>query len=119
MLDIIDGTLGFAVLAVIIVAIVTVLPLSLRQRLGLTAVLGGWTGLAVTLGAAGALAFSPNQPAPIIGILFATPLILAGISAALFPKVRASMLAIPMPVLIGLNAGRLVGATFLVLAAVG
>jgi hypothetical protein len=119
MLDIIDGTIGFAAVTVSFVALLGTLALSLAQRLGLAAVLGGWTGLAVALGAAGELVYSPDQPAPLVGILFATPLVLTAATAALFPKVRRALLGMPMPLLIGLNAWRIFGASFLVLAAVG
>jgi hypothetical protein len=119
MSNIIDGIIVLAAITVNVVAILTLMQLSLRRRLGLATLLGGWLGIAVTLGAAGALSFASDQPVPLVGVLFATPLILAGASAALFPKWRAEMLDIPMPVLIGLHGWRILGVNFLILAAIG
>jgi hypothetical protein len=70
------------------------------------------------LGAAGKLAFSPDHPVPLVGVLFATPLLMVG-ALALSPRVRSSLMAIPMPLLIGVNALRVLGVLFLLLAAAG
>lgn len=69
--------------------------------------------LAVFLGATGRLAFSPNLPAPLIGVLFALPLLTAAVLALTSEKVRASLLGIPPQLLVGLNAMRILGVLFL------
>jgi len=105
--------------AVNLVAITTILPLSLVQRLTLGAILGAWTGLASGLGAAGLLAYAPDRSAPLVGVLFATPLLVVGALAIAYPGVRRALLGIPAHLLIGLNSLRILGALFLMLAAVG
>jgi hypothetical protein len=56
---------------------------------------------------------------PVIGLLFAAPLLLAFACWRLFPGFRAALMAIPMPLLIGLNIARVLGVLFLFLAAAG
>ena len=60
------------------VAITNILPGSPARRLSLAAIAGAWVGLATGLGAAGALVFSPNHPVPLVGVLFAAPLLIVG-----------------------------------------
>jgi len=52
-------------------------------------------------------------------VLFAVPLLIGAVLWFTVPRFRAALMAVPMPLLIGLNAMRLFGALFLVLAAVG
>lgn len=119
MLDMIGHVVGMTAILVDVIAIVWAVPLTLRQRLIAGGVAGAWVGLATALGAAGALAFSPQHPAPLIGVLFAVPLVAAAASWRLSPTFRAAVMGIPMPILIGLNALRILGVLFLALAAVG
>src|SRR5262249_16194203 len=42
---------------------------------------------------------------PVVGLFVAVPLVTAAIASA-WPRARAAMLSIPMPLMIGLNAGR-------------
>jgi len=119
MLDLLGAIVGMAAIAVNLTAILTVLPLMATQRLAFAAAAGSWVGLAIGLGAAGELTFTPAQPVPLVGVLFATPLLVAGVLAAAVSKIRAALLAIPMPLLIGLNAMRMLGVLFLMLASVG
>jgi hypothetical protein len=53
-----------------------------------------------------------------MGVFFALPLIAIGL-AATSPPGRQAMLSLPMPLLVGLHAGRILAFTFLVLAAQG
>jgi hypothetical protein len=69
--------------------------------------------LALYFGASGRLAFSPAAPAPLIGLLLAAPLLTVGVLALTSKKVRAALLGIPLQVLIGLNAMRIIGIVFL------
>jgi len=105
--------------AINLVAIASILPGSLARRLSLAAIAGAWVGLATGLGAAGEFVFSPNHPVPLVGVLFAAPLLIVGALALKYPRVRSALRAIPMPLLIGLNAQRVLGVLFLLLAAAG
>jgi hypothetical protein len=119
MLDLVGSILAMAAIAINLVAFTHVVSGSLSRRLLLASFAGVWVGLAVALGAAGKLVFSPDQPVPLVGVLFAGPLLVVGALALMRPQVRAVLLAIPMPLLIGLNAMRVLGVLFLFLAAVG
>src|SRR5579863_8892865 len=119
MLNFIGAIVGMTAVTVNLVAFTTVLAGSLARRLTLAAVAGAWVGLATALGAAGKLAFSPEQPVPLVGVLFALPLLVVGALALRYPRVRAAFMAIPQPLLIGLNALRVLGVLFLLLAAAG
>jgi hypothetical protein len=119
MLDLLGSIVGMVAIATNIVAIACVLPGSLARRLSLAAIAGAWVGLAAGLGAAGELVFSASLPVPLVGVLFAAPLLFVGALALLYPRVRSTLVAIPMPVLIGLNAQRVFGVLFLFLAAAG
>jgi len=119
MLDLIGAIVGMAAVGVNLVAFTQALPGTLAHRLGLAAIGGAWVGLASGLGAAGKLAFSPDNPLPLIGVLFAVPLLVAGVLVLRSPRARAALLAVPMPLLIGLNSLRVLGVLFLLLAASG
>src|SRR5262245_61152151 len=119
MLDLIGFAVGMMAVMINLMAIVVVLPLSLPQRLSIAAGTGSWVGLASGLAAAGALVFSPAQPVPLVGVLFAVPLIAAGALWFAAPTFRAALIAIPMPLLIGVNVMRVFGALFLLLAVEG
>ena len=119
MLDIIGSAAGLIAIAVNLVAMTTVLPLTLRQKLILAGAVGAWVGLASGLAAGGYLAVSPKNPAPLIGIFFAAPLLITLLAWRFRPAVRAALLNIPMALLIGLNSARVLGVLFLTLAAAG
>jgi len=119
MLDALGHITGTVAIFVDGIAIASVLPMTLRQRLIAAGVGGAWIGLATALGADGALAYSPDQPFSVIGGLFATPLIAAAAAWLGSAKFRAALLAIPTELLIGLNSLRILGALFLALTAVG
>ncbi|HTO78322.1 MAG TPA: hypothetical protein VMJ31_00950 [Methylocystis sp.] len=119
MLDMVGSVIGMTGIAINIVAMASVLPLTLPQRLTLAAGSGAWVGLATGLAASGALTYSPEQPVPLVGVLFATPLLAAAIFWVVARDFREALLAIPTPLLIGLNALRVFGVIFLVLAADG
>ena len=119
MLDLIGSVVGMMAVMINLMAIAVALPLSLPQRLSIAAGAGAWVGLAGGLAAAGALMFSPAQPVPLVGVLFAVPLIAAGALWFAAPTFRAALMAIPMPLLIGVNVMRVFGALFLILAIEG
>src|SRR5215472_1940773 len=114
MLDLIGTVAMTAAIAVCLVAITTTLPAALAGRLTLAAAAGAWVGFAVAVAGAGELA----SPAATL-ILFATPIATVVAVASFSSTARASLLAMPMPMLVGLNAIRILGAFFLMLAAAG
>src|SRR5262249_37860972 len=63
-------------------------------------------------------AVATSKPFPLIGPFVVFPLLAAAIAAA-FPAGRAALMSIPMPVSIGVNAGRLLAVQFLILEAQG
>lgn len=119
MLDVLGSVFGMAAILVCAVAVLTAVSLSRTQRLVAGGLMGAWVGLATAVSATGALAVNPAQTVPFIALLFATPLLTVALAALLSPTFRATLMAIPMPVLIGLNSLRVIGAIFLLLAAVG
>jgi len=118
MLDAIGSIAGSMAIMINLVAFGGALPLAARGRIALAAGVGAWVGLASAAASAGALAFAPEQPIPVIGLFFALPLIAAAVFWAASERFRAALLQIPTSLLVGLNTMRLLGALFLVLAAV-
>ncbi|MGC1400656.1 MAG: hypothetical protein WA827_19045 [Candidatus Binatus sp.] len=119
MLNMIGHVVGMTAIFVNITAVISAVSLTLRQRLIAGGVAGAWVGLATALGAAGALAFSPEHPVPLVGVMFAVPLLTTAALWLASSNFRAALMAIPMSLLIGLNALRILGWLFLALAAVG
>jgi hypothetical protein len=119
MLNLIGHVVGLAAIFVNFIAIVTCFQLTLPQRLIAAAIAGAWVGLASGLAASGALAFSPGNPVPLVGVLFAIPLLTVAALSLTSATLRKALMAIPMSLLIGLNSLRILGFLFLALAAVG
>jgi hypothetical protein len=119
MLDFIGWVVAATATAVCLTAMVATIPMSLAGRLILAAVVGIWSGGAIALGVAGELADATTRPFPLIGVLFAGPLVFMALWALVSTRLRAVLLDIPMPLLIGLNSMRVFGALFLFLAAQG
>ena len=116
MLDLVGSVVGMATFGVILVAVSAALDLGGAGRLSLGAIAGGWVGLASGLGAAGEFQFSPNSPAPLIGVFVVTPLLIVGGLAFANRGFRSALLAIPTSLLIGLNSMRVLGVLFLLLS---
>ena len=119
MLNTLGHAAGMATIFIDFAAIVSVVPMTLRQRLIAAGAAGAWVGIATALSAAGALAFSPEQPIPLVGVLFAAPLVAATALWLGSANFRDALLAIPTSLLIGLNTMRVIGGLFLALAVVG
>jgi hypothetical protein len=119
MLDFIGTIVLAAAIIVSINALTGVMPISTSQRLALVVGAGLWTGLAAAL--AGANLFLGSNPLgpPTIGTVIAFPLVATAVAASISPSVRASLLGMPVPFLIGLNVWRIAGGFFLLLAAEG
>jgi hypothetical protein len=117
MLDFLGTIAVTTVMVVVINAVVSTLPVSRLQRLSAALVVGLWIGLAAASANAGLLA-APG-PFPLIAVFVAFPLVAVTALAALSPSWRAALLGLPTPLLVGLNASRVIGAFFLLLAATG
>jgi hypothetical protein len=116
MVDFLGTIVTAALMVVIISALVVYLEIERSAKLTLAAVAGLWIGLAAAASASGWLAIS--TPFPIMGIFVATPLVAAAIATA-WPGVRAALLNLPTPLVIGLNLGRVFAVLFFVLASQG
>jgi hypothetical protein len=117
MLDFIGTILITAVTVVNINVVVSSLPVTRSRRLAAAVAVGLWIGLAAASATAGLLTVS--RPFPYIGLFVATPLVAAAALVTLSPAWRSALLALPTPLLVGLNANRVFGALFLLLAAEG
>lgn len=121
MLDLLGSITAMSALLICMVAFIPAVTQSLAQRLALAVVTGAYVGLASGLGAAGMLAFTPlpGNPVPLLGVLLAVPLVAVGVLTLTSSAVRATLMAIPLPLLIGLHALRILGVMFLLLSAAG
>lgn len=104
-------TLG-ATAGAVFAAVLTSLPIRPGSRLVLGGGIGAWIAMVVTITASGAVSNTPI----VLPILFALPLVAAGF-AGTNATARSAMMAIPPPLIVGLNAMRVLG-VFMVLAAV-
>jgi hypothetical protein len=118
-IDLVAAVAPMAVIAVDLVALTYALSASFARRLAIAAVGGGWVGLAMYFAASGRLAYSPANTVPWMGLLLVAPLLIAGASALAAKNLRATLLAIPIDLLVGLNALRILGVIFLLDFAVG
>jgi hypothetical protein len=119
LLDFIGGTVLTGVTVVSVNAVISTLDVSRTAKLVLATLIGLWIGLQVSLATVGAFSSQFAATFPVVGIVLAAPLIAVAIAAAVSPSARGAMLGLPMPLLIGLHASRVVGVFFLLLAADG
>ena len=120
MLDFIGTIVLVAATIVSINSLTGAMPVSASQRLALSVGAGLWTGLAAAL--AGANLFAGTNPIgpPVIGAVILFPLLATAVAATISPSVRAALLGMPIPLLIGLNVWRVAAGFFLLgLAAEG
>ena len=115
MLDPIRTVLLIANLVFTFGAIAIVIPASRATRLVFLAIVGLWTGFAFEMAQSGALQGTIAGRIPPIGIVVATPLVVAALAAALSPAFRRAALGLPTDLLIGLNAFRVFGIFMLLL----
>jgi hypothetical protein len=109
------GTILLAVAAATVVAAITAtLAAGLAARLLFAGLAGAWTGFVVI--SANAVNSGPALSFPAV---FFAPLIAVGVLVAVSPKARSAIAGIPLPLVIGLNAFRVFGFLFLLLAAAG
>ena len=95
MLDLIGTTLLIAAIVVNLNAFITLMPLSLAQRLTTVAAAGLWIGLAIALATTGIYAATAT-PVPVVGIMVALPLVAIGAAASLSGGARETLLALPV-----------------------
>ncbi len=111
------GTVATAALIVFVISTLLVfMEASRGAKLWLAALLGLWVGIAAAGSAAGWAATA--RPFPIMGIFVATPLAAAALATA-WPAARRAMLSLSLPLLVGLNIGRVFAVEFLMLAGEG
>jgi len=116
MLDLIGTTLLTATIAVNLNATITTMPLSVVQKLTTVTIAGLWIGLAIALATTGIYA-SQATPVPVVGVMVGSLLIVVGGAALLSARVREALLALPVPLLVGLNTMRIIAGGFMVLLA--
>lgn len=118
-LDFAGGTLLVAAIVFNAVAFLGALDIGRTARLVLAAIAGLWAGTQIALGLAGAFTSAFATTFPLLGVMVAAPVIAAAVAAALSSRAREALLGVPTPLLVGLNAARIFGAFFLLLAADG
>ncbi len=116
MLDLIGTMLLTAAIVVNLNAAIVMVPLSPAGKLTTVAIAGMWIGLAIALATTG-IYVAAATPVPVVGLMVGWPVILVGFAALLFGKVREALLALPVTLLIALNAIRIVPGAFMVLLA--
>lgn len=116
MLELIGTTVLTAVIAVTLNAAITMMPLSPVQKLTTVTIAGLWIGLAIAFATTGIYA-STATPVPVVGIMVVLPLVTIGAAASLSGGVRETLLALPVPLLLGLNALRILPGAFILLLA--
>jgi hypothetical protein len=119
MLDMIGAIFGTAVYAAIVGVLVGIPRAQPRTKPLAFAAAALWAGLVTAVAALGGLAAGTLGPVPATLVPFT--FLLASLVGGwyLLPRFRAALLSIPLPALIGLNAARLGGVLFLILAADG
>lgn len=116
MLDFLGTVATVALIIFIIATLLAVLDVSRETRIVMAALLGLWVGFAAAGSAAGWAALT--RPFPIMSLFVVAPLAVAIIATA-WPKARAAMLGLPLPLLVGMNVGRVFAVLFLLVAAEG
>src|SRR5256714_11688351 len=116
MLELIGTTILTASVAVILNAAITTMPVPPQQKLTTVSIAGLWIGFAIALATTGIYAPTAT-PVPLVGLMVVLPPIAVGTMAIFSAGVRKSLLALPMPLLIGLNTLRVFPGAFMVLLA--
>lgn len=117
MLDMIGAIFATAVYAVIVGVLVGIPQATPRTKLLVFGAAAAWGGVVTTAAAPGGLA--PGVLGPVPATLLPFVVLLAVLIGAWYlrPRFRSALLSLPLPALIGLNAARLGGVFFLILAA--
>jgi hypothetical protein len=115
MLDLIGTTVLTAAIAVNLNATIVMMPLSSVQKLTTVTIAGLWIGLVIALATTGIYG-DTTTPVPAVGVMAGLPVVLAFVAALVSRRVREVLLALPVTLLVGLNAMRIFGGFFLLLA---
>jgi hypothetical protein len=115
MLDLIGAMVLTAAIVVNLNATITMMPLSPVQKLTGVALAGLWIGLVIALATTGIYA-DTTTPVPAVGVMAGLPVVAAFVAGLLSRRVREVLLALPVTLLVGLNAMRFFGGFFLLLA---
>ena len=116
MLDFFGTIVAAALMVFVVTALLVFIDVPRNAKLVVAALFGLWIGVAAAAGAGGWLAIS--RPFPVMGIFVGVPLLAAAIAAS-WPAARQAMLSLPMPLMVGLNIGRVFAFLFLMLLAEG
>jgi hypothetical protein len=119
MLDLIATIFATAVYATVVGALMGMSPVGAMTRLIAFAAAAAWLAIIVTVAALGGLAPGVLGPVPTNLLPFTGLLVLLFGGWFLAPQFRSALLAVPLPVLVGVNAARLGGVFFLLLYADG
>jgi hypothetical protein len=119
MLDIIAGIYVGALSATVVGVLVGLSPLSARAKLVLCSAAAAWLAIIVAVAGLGWLAPGTLGPAPATLLPFLVLLALLFGGWALVPAFRNAVLALPLPAVVGVHAGRLGGILFLLFHADG
>ncbi|HEY3676731.1 MAG TPA: hypothetical protein VGK84_12160, partial [Candidatus Tumulicola sp.] len=114
MLDILGTVTLGGTAGTLFAAVLVSLPIRIGMRLVIGAGVGAWIALALAITASGAVAASPL----VLLAFFLLPLF-AAILATTAATSRSAMMAIPAPLIVSLNALRVLGVLFLLLAVAG
>jgi hypothetical protein len=119
MLDIIASIFVTVAYTTVVGALVSLSPVGAGTRLAAFAAAAAWLAVIVAVAVLGGLAPGALGPVPANLLPFAGLLALLFGSWFLVPQFRSALLAVPLPVLVGVNAARLGGVFFLLLYADG
>lgn len=119
MIDMIGAIAGMAVYAVLVGVLVGFSPVSGPTKLAAFAASAIWGSVVVAIAALGG--FAPGAAGPIPAPVIAFTVLLALLFGGWFlvPGFQRALLSVPLPALVGVNAARLGGVFFLILAADG
>lgn len=117
--DVIGGVELTAGAAIVVAALSIVLGHDVRARLKLAAGLSAWFALVVVLAATRVLDYEHGIGTPGVGLAVVAPIVLMWIGLMRVPALRAALNEAPLWVLAGVNAGRILGVSFLILYSAG
>jgi hypothetical protein len=119
MLDVLGAIFATALYTSVVAVLIGLAPLRPVTRLAASAAAAAWLGIIVAVAALGGLAPGVLGPVPANLLPFTGLLAFLLGGWVLLARFRSALLAVPLPALVGVNAGRLGGVFFLLLYADG
>lgn len=119
MLDVVAAIFATAAYTTVVGALIGLSPVGAGTRLAAFAAAAAWLAFIVAVAALGGLAPGVLGPVPANLLPFTGLLMLLFGGWFLVPQFRGALLAVPLPVLVGVNAARLGGVFFLLIYADG